>query len=169
MWELWHMPHMRAHRVIHGELLEDKFWTATPKKSPIFPPSVVWFEPHDSWTDYIISRRTVPPLRREGCHRRPPPQMAVLAARTCESFGPKLFIWLFLSATSVSSVHLCPFWKKKKSPPLHPKQHVPLGDTQLQHDHQQNRAKLTQRTPSTFHPPPPFFPQAVQKCTQIKR
>ncbi len=127
MWERWtegtpRMPHMCA--VICRALLEDKFWTALPK-SQQHPSSLpLWFglSTTDSWSDYIIVLllRTVPPLRREGCHRRAPPQMAVLPARTCESFGPKLFIWLLLSATSVSSVHLCPLWKKKKNHPPPP-------------------------------------------------
>lgn len=109
--------------------------------------------------------------RGGGCHCRTSPQMqmAVLSGHTCKSFGPKLFIWLFfLSATSVSSVHSCPLSKKKKkrkkenSPPPpsnpHPKLHVPLGDTHIRHDHQQNRGQINPK--DTFHPHP-FFPRAV--------
>lgn len=78
-------------------------------------------------------------------------QMAVLLGHTCESFGPKLFIWLFLSATSVSSVHLCPLLKKKIHPPTQ-NDMSPWAIHRFPLDHQQNRAKLTQRTPSTLNP-----------------
>lgn len=82
-------------------------------------------------------------------------QMAVLLGHTCESFGPKLFIWLFLSATSVSSVHLCPLLKKKIHPPTQ-NDMSPWAIHRFPLDHKQNRAKLTQRTPSTLQPPLSF-------------
>lgn len=52
--------------------------------------------------------------------------------------------------------------KKENSPPPpsnpRPKLHVPLGDTRIRHDHQQNRGHINPK--DTFHPHP-FFPRAV--------
>lgn len=52
--------------------------------------------------------------------------------------------------------------KKENSPSLpsnpHPKLHVPLGDTHIRHDHQQNRGQINPK--DIFHPHP-FFPRAV--------
>lgn len=138
MRELWTegtpgMPHMHTH--IHEVLLKDKFWTATLKKrnsaAPIFPPSVVWFDSTNSWSDYIIVLHATSVA--EEVPAKALPQMAALPASTCESFGPKLFIWLYLSATSVSSVHLCPLWKrkKKKSHSPSPKTACPSGHMSL--------------------------------------
>lgn len=96
-----------------------------------------------------------------------------LPDHTCESFGPKLFIWFSLSATSVSSVHLCPLYKKKIHPPpppqiLHPKTTRPSGRyTDFPMTTNKTGSKLTHRTPSTLTP---AFLQAVpvQKCAELE-
>lgn len=95
-----------------------------------------------------------------------------LPDHTCESFGPKLFIWFSLSATSVSSVHLCPLYKKKIHPLrpqiLHPKTTRPSGRyTDFPMTTNKMGSKLTHRTPSTLTP---AFLQAVpvQKCAELQ-
>lgn len=89
------------------------------------------------------------------CHRWRSP-----SDHTCESFGPRLFIWFSLSAASVSSAHLCPLYKKKIHPHPHkppPKTTRPSGRyTDFLMTNNQIGAKLTQGTPST-----PLFLQAV--------
>lgn len=80
---------------------------------------------------------------------------------TWESFGPKLFIWFSLSATSVSSVHLCPRYKKKTSPTLLRKPPLkttrPSGRcTDFSVTTNKMGAKLTQK--DTFYPHPLFPP-----------
>lgn len=55
--------------------------------------------------------------RRGGCHCWECAAEADGGPRlghTCKSFGPKLFIWFLLSATSVSSVRLCPLSLKRR-------------------------------------------------------
>lgn len=103
-----------------------------------------------------------------------------LPDHTCESFGAKLFIWFSLSATSVSSVHLCPLYKKKiHHPPTPP--HPPSAENpppkkttrpsgrnaDFPMTTNKMGSKLTHRTPSTLTP---AFLQAVpvQKCAELE-
>lgn len=119
----------------------------------------------------------------QGCHCW---ELAAEAAgglrlgHTCKSFGPKLFIWFLLSATSVSSVRLCPLSLKRRrekkkekrnihptAAPLRPPVHVPLGDTRNRHDHQQNQGPREPRGHlQPCHPSNPPHPRLLHAALQ---
>ena len=109
--------HARTHGVIHGVLLADKFWTAPPKSHPSSLPLRFRFELYQQLKRLHNRAPTEGPCHH--CGGRGATVGPCCRCRSClpapaNHLDPKLFIWLFLSATSVSSVHLCPLWKMKK-------------------------------------------------------
>lgn len=131
----------------------------------------LWLGLTNSWRDYItvLSLRTVPPVRWERCHCRAV-QMAIPAWPHLWIIWTQIVYLVFLKCYHVSSVHLCPLYKKKNSPtPLQkppPKTTRPSGRcTDFPMTTNKMGAKLSQRTPFTLTP---SFLQAVpvQKCTE---
>lgn len=113
---------------------------------------MVRFESTDSWSDYIIGA-----LYRGPCHqcggRGATKGLAADGGPACQHLW---IIWtkiVYLAFLKCYQCFLCAFVSPPNRTPLPPKQHVPLGNTQLQ----QNKAKLTQKPPATFHPHLFFF------------
>lgn len=90
---------------------------------------------------------------------------------TWESFGPILFIWFSLSATSVSSVHLCPLYKKNftHSAVKTSTQNdtSPGAVHRFRHDHQQNGGQINPEGHLLPSPPLSSRPSPNRKCTEI--
>ena len=170
------MPHMHAHTELFMKCTEMSM-------ASMLPSSVVWFEiwrqlkqlhnhgpaadDHATtavcWGVWGEGGATVGPTTDGSC-----------------AFPHLWIIWtqiVYLAFLKCYQCFLCAFLfpPTKKAPHITPKHHVPLGNAQFQHDHQQNRAKLTQRTRSSFNLPPHLFfssgcplPEMHGYFTQIK-